>query len=49
MPAYALPGTETGPQRARILGTTATILILLTLLTWRLSRTHHPPTKSTSP
>lgn len=36
MPAYALPGTEVGPRRARILGIGAVVLVLLILIAWRL-------------
>ena len=35
MPAYALPGTEVGPRRARALGAVAVIVALLALLAWR--------------
>ncbi|MFD3458191.1 MlaD family protein [Nocardia fluminea] len=35
MPAYALPGTEVGPLRARVLGTLAVVLTLLGVLVWR--------------
>ncbi|WP_067895565.1 MlaD family protein [Nocardia vaccinii] len=35
MPAYALPGTEVGPRRARILGIGAVVLVLLILIAWR--------------
>jgi len=36
MPAYALPGTEVGPRRARILGVLAIAVALLGLLVWRI-------------
>lgn len=35
MPAYALPGTEVGPLRARVLGVLAVVLALLAVLIWR--------------
>ncbi|MFI6771554.1 hypothetical protein [Nocardia sp. NPDC050412] len=35
MPAYALPGTEVGPRRARILGACAILLTVLTAIGWR--------------
>lgn len=35
MPAYALPGTEVGPRRARVLGTLALVLALVGVLVWR--------------
>ncbi|MFF3568681.1 MlaD family protein [Nocardia jiangxiensis] len=35
MPAYALPGTEVGPCRARTLGISAVVLVLLVLIVWR--------------
>jgi hypothetical protein len=37
MPAYALPGTEVGPLRARILGALAVVLTLLAVLVWRVA------------
>ncbi|MGY0498180.1 hypothetical protein ACWZHB_06740 [Nocardia sp. FBN12] len=36
MPAYALPGTEVGPLRARVLGVLAVVLALLAALIWRI-------------
>lgn len=36
MPAYALPGTEVGPLRARVLGVLAVVLALLAVLIWRI-------------
>ncbi|MGV9633200.1 hypothetical protein ACWDO0_03365 [Nocardia rhamnosiphila] len=35
MPAYALPGSEVGPRRARILGVCAVLLTAVLLLAWR--------------
>ncbi|MEV5831968.1 mammalian cell entry protein [Nocardia sp. NPDC052112] len=35
MPAYALPGTEVGPRRARVLGACAILLTVLTAIGWR--------------
>ncbi|BAW08038.1 MlaD family protein [Nocardia seriolae] len=35
MPDYALPGTEVGPRRARVLGACALVLSLLTVIGWR--------------
>ncbi|MVU76705.1 mammalian cell entry protein [Nocardia sp. ET3-3] len=35
MPEYTLPGTETGPRRARVLGACALVLTLLTVVGWR--------------
>ncbi|WP_051182007.1 MlaD family protein [Nocardia vinacea] len=35
MPAYALPGTEVGPRRARILGFGAVVIVALTVVGWR--------------
>ncbi|MFB7878787.1 mammalian cell entry protein [Nocardia sp. NPDC056064] len=35
MPAYALPGTEVGPARARLLGALTLVLALLGVLGWR--------------
>ncbi|MEV6066166.1 MlaD family protein [Nocardia sp. NPDC052001] len=36
MPEYALPGTEVGPRRARVLGVCALVLTLLTGVGWRI-------------
>ncbi len=36
MPAYALPGTEVGPRRARILGIATVVIVLLIVLVWQL-------------
>lgn len=35
MPAYALPGNETGPRRARIFGTVAVAVVVLAVVIWR--------------
>ncbi|WP_405494112.1 MlaD family protein [Nocardia sp. NBC_00511] len=35
MPAYALPGTEVGPRRARVLGACAIVLTVLGVTAWR--------------
>ncbi|MEU2042249.1 MlaD family protein [Nocardia niwae] len=43
MPAYALPGTEVGPRRARILGASAILLAVLAAGTWRLAPESRPP------
>ena len=37
MPAYFLPGTETGPRRARVLGLCALAVTLLVAVVWRLT------------
>ncbi|MGW0181720.1 MlaD family protein [Nocardia sp. NPDC003345] len=37
MPAYALPGTEVGPRRARVLGVCAVALTAVLLLAWRMA------------
>ncbi|MEU4316335.1 hypothetical protein [Nocardia sp. NPDC024068] len=37
MPAYALPGTEVGPRRARVLGICAVALTAVLLLAWRVA------------
>ncbi|MFD6391099.1 MlaD family protein [Nocardia sp. NPDC060259] len=42
MPAYALPGTEVGPRRARLLGASAVVLALLALLAWRVAPDSRP-------
>ncbi|MFD4405459.1 hypothetical protein ACFWPH_22120 [Nocardia sp. NPDC058499] len=43
MPAYALPGTEVGPLRARILGIGAVVLIVATVVITRLIPDSRPP------
>ncbi|WP_063046215.1 hypothetical protein [Nocardia pseudovaccinii] len=35
MPAYALPGTEVGPRRARTLGIGAVVIVLLIVIVWQ--------------
>ncbi|WP_024803557.1 hypothetical protein [Nocardia sp. BMG51109] len=37
MPAYALPGTDVGPRRARILGLCAVLLVVALVIGWRLA------------
>ncbi|MEV5651057.1 MlaD family protein [Nocardia sp. NPDC052254] len=36
MPAYALPGTEVGPRRARVLGIGAVVIAALIIVVWQL-------------
>ena len=43
MPAYAMPGTEVGPRRARFLGIGAVVLIVLAVAVWRLLPDNPPP------
>ncbi|AHH19562.1 Mce family protein MceA [Nocardia nova SH22a] len=42
MPAYALPGTEVGPRRARILGVGAVAVLLLIVIVWRVLPANRP-------
>jgi hypothetical protein len=43
MPAYALPGTEVGPRRARILGIGALVIVVAALVIWRVLPDNPPP------
>ncbi|WP_024800141.1 MlaD family protein [Nocardia sp. BMG51109] len=42
MPAYALPGTEVGPRRARILGVVAVVLVIAAVVVWRVVPNSEP-------
>ncbi|MQY25923.1 MlaD family protein [Nocardia aurantia] len=42
MPPYALPGTEVGPRRARLLGAGAVLLTLAVLIGWRVAPRPQP-------
>ncbi|GAB2443300.1 hypothetical protein [Nocardia tengchongensis] len=42
MPPYALPGTEVGPRRARILGAAAVLLAVAGLIGWRVMPENRP-------
>ncbi len=42
MPAYALPGTEVGPRRARILGVLAVALAVVGVIAWRVAPDSKP-------
>lgn len=42
MPAYALPGTEVAPRRARILGVVAVVLVIAAVVVWRVVPNSEP-------